>query len=202
MRGNPSSKLEINMWSKNLRILTLIYEYLSSNRNLIDHISRQTHIIRASQAAEKRLEILKQKARKIETMTGTEDPSELRNCGLASPVVNAVGDPLNRPVRPVATPVRAPERAVSTDAQPRSQQLWEAAFPGPVGDEVAKEPAAVEADLAAGGPTPGKVGQPTATAESTAAQPEDSDDELIMDVDCVASQQVAVFDNIYIYIHI
>ncbi|OLP79425.1 hypothetical protein AK812_SmicGene40282 [Symbiodinium microadriaticum] len=123
-------------------------------------------------AAEKRLAVLKQKARKIETMTGLEEPKELRKCGedvLASPVV-----PTEAPTRPLATPARAPERALSSDAQP----VWEAAFPGTEGD-LSSAHAATEADLA-GGPGPGQdLGAPRAMEAG-----EDSDDELIMDVDC------------------
>ena len=123
-------------------------------------------------------------------MTGTEDPSELRNFGvtLAAPV--ATKPPPTRPTRPVATPVRAPERAASTDAQPRSQQLWEAAFPEAEGDVSTRSCAATEADLA-GGPGPGQdVRAPEDPVGDTAEQEDDSDDELIMDVDCVASQQL------------
>ena len=136
-------------------------------------------IYASSEAAEKRLAVLKQKARKIETMTGLEEPKELRKCGedvLASPVV-----PTEAPTRPLATPARAPERALSSDAQP----VWEAAFPGTEGD-LSSAHAATEADLA-GGPGPGQdLGAPRAMEAG-----EDSDDELIMDVDCVASLQVA-----------
>ena len=111
---------------------------------------------------------------------------------------------LAAPVVPATRPVATPARGVSTDAQPRSQELWEAAFPGesePPEDAGAQSgvPTFMEADRAGGGPA--------ATAEVPEAprtevdsgdmesrpihhepEPNDSDDELIMDVDCVSSQ--------------
>ncbi|CAE7235007.1 unnamed protein product [Symbiodinium necroappetens] len=123
-------------------------------------------------AAEKRLAELRDKARKIESSdVGTEDPQKVV---LASPVV------------PAARPIATPARAVSSDAQPGSQQLWEEAFPNdrkPDQDD----------DSQSGAIGPAEVPEATRTKVLSAAlesrpthqpEPADSDDELIMDVDC------------------
>ncbi|CAE7698574.1 unnamed protein product [Symbiodinium sp. CCMP2592] len=154
-------------------------QYVKQEPENIEDDLRATLLQRS--AATQRLAELRDKARKIES----ELPVLPRKEALASPVVPAT--------RPVATPARG----VSTDAQPRSQQLWEAAFPNraePDGDE-SGVPGFMEADRAGGGPAgsaqvseepprtevlSGDV-EPRPTHEP---EPTDSDDELIMDVDC------------------
>lgn len=144
------------------------------------------------------LDTLKAKARKIESLRATEV-----GAGMAPPV---------EPPRPVATPVRSMGvllRPASTDAQPRSQQLWDEAFPNP--DDVqgtgvsegatatALEPATsvppestepetrtAQAEKPAEPEPPAAVAAPpTAAAEATA-----DDDELIMDCDCATSLHI------------
>ena len=114
--------------------------------------------------------------------------------------------------RAVATPVRAAvlERAVSADAQPRSQQLWDEAFRedsttngGGAGKE--PEPSAEVAESVE--PETARPNEPQEPMEpeqpAAAAQPVASDDELTMDVDCATCLHIMSYKPyIYLYIYL
>ena len=143
------------------------------------------------------------KARKIESLRVAED----EETGLALPVLPAA--------RPIATPARSMDdvlvRPASTDAQPRSQQLWDSAFPDgsedadglneatttravePETSHVSAESQEPETRKPMETQEPMETEHPAAVAEASDA----SDDDLIMDVDCATSLHSCCLRNVH-----